>query len=483
MSATPPQHGRSRPTDRHAILATCLPVARAPKLFVAHGRHRTMPVPGRTDDSRPEPRALNTYARWIGARQVPTLGTNAGAPTLAFQGWHRFKEAFPPEVVERAIRESSVSVERSLDVFGGSGTTALTSQMLGIASTTVEVNPFLADLIRAKLEHYDVDELARSIVAVRSKSRRSAPDPSVFFADVPATFLEPGVDGRWLFGRQAATRLGAILCAIDELESAEHRRLLRVIVGGLLVDASNAVVSGKGRRYRRNWEERERRRSADAIDELFYARARAAMLDIRRFGRRSRVDTSVIEGDARLFAVEDRHQVAVLSPPYPNSFDYTDVYNVELWMLRYLTDTAGNRRLRRSTLTSHVQLLRDYPPAPRESKTLSAVLAELDASRERLWSRWIPSMVGGYFADLLTVLDRVREHLDIQGTCWLVVGDSRYAGIHIPVAQVIQELAPSQGWSVLSVEPCRAMRTSAQQGGESVLAETLVVLGVTSQAT
>ena len=407
---------------------------------------------------------------------MPTLGTNAGAPALAFQGWHRFKEAFPPELVERAISESPIPVERCLDVFGGSGTTALAAQLLGVASSTVEVNPFLVDVIGSKLERYDVDRLTRSLVETRARARALTIDPEEMFAAAPATFLEPGTDNRWLFGRAVAARLAAILTAITELEVETHRRLLRVLVGGMLVEVSNAVVSGKGRRYRRNWQDRERERSPALVDELFFARAQGALRDINRFARRPSVSTSVIRGDARALRLHDHYELAIFSPPYPNSFDYTDVYNVELWMLGYLATTDDNRRLRDSTLTSHVQLRRDYAGPPKGSSTLERVLQRLAAVSPRLWSPWIPRMIGGYFADLLAVLNRVHMHLHKDGTCWIVIGDSRYGGVHVPTAQILGELAPQHGWSLLSSEPCRAMRSSAQQGGANVLAETLIVL-------
>jgi DNA modification methylase len=407
---------------------------------------------------------------------VPTLGTNSGAPVLGFQSWHRFKEAFPPELVERAIRESPIQVERCLDVFGGSGTTALTAQFLGVSSTTVEVNPFLVDVIRAKLDRYDTESLSKSLLEVRRRSRAVDGDPAEVFRDVPATFVEPGVDGRWLFGNATAQRLAAILAAIDELELETHRRLLRVLVGGLLVEVSNAVVSGKGRRYRRNWEVRERERVPSAVDDLFFDRLRRALRDIYRFTPRPAVSTAVLHGDARRVRLRHCHELAIFSPPYPNSFDYTDVYNIELWMLGYLESREDNRRLRDSTLASHVQLFRDYPAAPGGSSSLDRVATRLDAVRETLWSPWIPAMIGGYFADLLAVLQRVRRRLSPGGNCWIVVGDSRYGGVHVPTARILSELVQAHGWSVSSMEPCRAMRSSAQQGGMNVLAETLVVL-------
>ena len=85
-------------------------------------------------------------------------------------------------------------------------------------------------------------------------------------------------------------------------------------------------------------------------------------------------------------------------------------------------------------------------------------------------------MVGGYFADLLEVLEGLCLILNPKGTAWLVVGDSRYAGVHVPTAAILSQLAGSSNFEVLSVEPFRSMRSSAQQGGRHELAETLLVL-------
>ena len=58
----------------------------------------------------------------------------------------------------------------------------------------------------------------------------------------------------------------------------------------------------------------------------------------------------------------------------------------------------------------------------------------------------------------------------------MVVGDSRYAGVSIPVAKILTQLLPSLGCSLVLKEPFRSMRTSAQQGGSYSLDETLLVL-------
>ena len=85
-------------------------------------------------------------------------------------------------------------------------------------------------------------------------------------------------------------------------------------------------------------------------------------------------------------------------------------------------------------------------------------------------------MVGGYFADLLRVIGRVQRRLNAGGSTWLVVGDSRYAGIRISTADIVAELAMASGWRLKQIEPFRSMRSSAQQGGRPELSETLIVI-------
>ena len=153
------------------------------------------------------------------------------------------------------------------------------------------------------------------------------------FAHVPISFIEPGIDHRWILDWQVAQRIAALPTAIDEVSSDHAWRFFRVILGGMLIDVSNVTVSGKGRRYRKNWQAL----SADvtAVDWLFAQRCEMAILDAQRFACRPSVEATVLEGDARAASYDGQYDLAVFSPPYPNSFDYTDVYNVQPRILGY----------------------------------------------------------------------------------------------------------------------------------------------------
>jgi len=415
------------------------------------------------------------FEEWTGRRDVPTLGTNAGATVLPFQGWRRFKEAFAPELVRMAIEEAG-EVNTVIDPFGGSGTTALSAQFLGVKPLTIEVNPFLADLIEAKICHYEIDKIVQGFATVMDKAQGKYRDPAELLASAPPTFIEPGVNGRYLFAKNVAGRFCAYRQAISEIEDLPTRRLLSVLLGAAAVPASNAQISGKGRRYRRGWEESPI--SPDSVDSMFEQSVLSALFDLRRFEARKCREYRVIRGDARSEVLQiDQADLAIFSPPYPNSFDYTDVYNIELWMMGYLRSAIDNRALRESTLRSHVQIKRDLTAdIPREGSLLEYTLSSLHDVKSKLWDQDIPSMIAAYFKDMGDIITALAAPLREKGRVYMVVGDSRYAGVDIPVAAILAEQAGSYGFGVVRSEPFRSMRASPQQGGGRELPETLVVL-------
>jgi DNA modification methylase len=416
-----------------------------------------------------------SFADWTGQRTAVAWGTNAGAQPLAFQNWRRFKEAFAPELIARAIDETSSALGRpvrsSIDPFAGSGTTLLASQFLGVDPIGIEVNPYLADLIEAKLTPVDGEAVARCLTEVLASARSL--DPHEFYKGGPPTFVEPGVKGRYLFSEQVAARLCGLLNAILSLRDERISRLLRVLLGSAALEVCNAVVSGKGRRYRRNWE--ERRRSPDDLDRAFANAVDAAVFDATRYAQRRSLNFTLLRGDAREQLKKPAEaDLAIFSPPYPNSFDYTDVYNIELWVLGYLRTSKENTNLRHATLRSHVQIKRDMTAAEPVPIIADAIARLREAPL--LWNRAIPDMIGAYFSDLEGVLGELQRMLPKRGRVYMVVGDSRYCGIDVPVAAGLKALAPSVGFVVEDVEPFRSMRASPQQGGRLELAESLITL-------
>lgn len=421
----------------------------------------------------PEVAQLGAVESWLSGWSSPVPTTNQGTSALGFQRWFHFKEAFSPSFVRDVVLDQPRRPNNIVDPFSGSGTTGITSQFLGLHPSVIEVNPFLADLSEAKLSVIDAVELLHHKRSLIRKAKAHRDESILSLYPLPPTFIEPGVNGRWIFNKDIAIKVLSYRAAIEEIKTEHIRRIARVALGSLLVEVSNALVNGKGRRYRRNWQSRE----VPDVDVLMDVALSRILEDAPLTLRKANKTYSLLRGDARdrVKDLGDDIDLSLYSPPYPNSFDYTDVYNIELWMLGYLKTVDDNKSLRNRTLRSHVQISRDLSFNV-ECSTLRQVYRKLTKKRDELWDQRIPEMIGAYFADLIQVTNEIGKRLSKKGQIEIVVGDSRYCGIHLPVPKILEELLPSYGLQVVKTQQVRSMRSSAQQGGQLNLPETKVTI-------
>lgn len=417
------------------------------------------------------------FASWI-KDTISSAPSSSNVPSqhLPFQRWYRFKEAFSPLLVLEAIQSLGYWPSTCLDCFGGSGTTALSCQFLGVSPTTIEVNPFLADLIEAKLATYDRGQLREDFFQVVRVAGEMCFDlRTIRYEPWPATMVEPGVGGRWLFPKETFRRILALREAIAEIDSHTNQLLLRVLLGSILVDMSNVIIGGKARRYRGNWQASQK--SPEDVDAAFREAFNEALFDIASFSQRLCPSFELLRGDARSKVPEvGEIDIALFSPPYPNSFDYTDIYNIELWVLGYLKSKQDNRDLREATLRSHVQIGRDMSWDGLKSPLLKKTVDKIAARRDQLWNPNLPDMIGAYFFDLHSILRQLRGKMRSDGAVVMTVGDSRYADVLVDVGEILSELAPSAGYRCEAIQPIRAMKSSAQQGWTMSLSEEMVRL-------
>lgn len=396
--------------------------------------------------------------------------------TLPFQRWYKFKEAFSPDIVLESIQRCGFRPRRICDPFGGSGTTALTAQHLGLSSTIIELNPFLADVIRAKTRRYNRATLEKHFHNVLANANVDVGDKlRALIKNCPETLVEPG-NGRFVFRKAVARRILQLHESIVRNASAQYRPLLTTMLAACLVSVSNVVINGKGRRYRRHWD--EYLPSPRDLDELLEAQFKMVCDDLRyqsSFG-----NCEVLEGDARtrISKVPDDVDFAIFSPPYPNSFDYTDIYNLELWMLSYLITRDDNTKLRQRTLRSHVQV-KHGPPYQDVQSTLLAKTIRQMKSAERIWNNRLPAMINDYFADLALIVESLGERMRRGGRITCVVGDSIYGGVAVDVPGILCDMRFSPRIRIERCETLRIMRASAQHNWSPTLKESLLDFVVT----
>jgi hypothetical protein len=413
---------------------------------------------------------------WLRAWSTPAPPTYQGSEALAFQRWFKFKEAFSPELVRQVIESLPSRPRHLMDCFGGSGTSGVVARLLDINATLIEVNPFLADLIEAKFADYRPFDLPSEASGLLASIDRQALSLTDLRNRLPPTFVEPGINGRWIFWKPAAKQIERIRHAIQEARSPVLRRIFSIALASILIEASNVRIDGKARRYRGGWQHRPV--SAKDVTALFVSSLERIIEDVSRFPKSSRSTQRVLRGDSRklIGQVPNSVDLAIFSPPYPNSFDYTDIYNVELWMMGYFGNSNDNAALRQKTLRSHVQVAWDAPLFSLKIPALTKIYRQLDSARSELWDHRLPEMVVAYFEDMNSILAGTRKRMSKDGHAAIVVGNSAYGGITVDSNTVLQEIARSNGFKLKSSKSVRVMRSSMQQTqGHKVLDEWLML--------
>lgn len=376
--------------------------------------------------------------------------------------WYPFKEGFSNQLVSEAISSVECTKRRIriLDPFAGSGTTPLTGVLKGCAAVAVEVNPFCVFTARVKCVSRGWRQ--RSFLRVRDlivKEARLSPARSNL--EECSTFCSDSADGKWLFNRNVLRAFAATVRGID-LHAATYGPAFRLAAIRAVMKCCNAKKDGKCLRYRRDW----RARSFGAED--FYAAFRDAAdvfcADIELARLDDDPEVKIIRGDARTLLKTQPSRsfdLLVTSPPYLNSFDYSDVYRPELFLGGFVSSNEELRRIRLKTVRSHVQVAWKGTTAVSHPMITACVTALRD--RDKLWNRRLPLMVEAYFCDMQTVLKQAARVLKKGAEAWLVVSTSAYSGVHIPVDLILADLATFQGFTLKGVNVLRSLRAAGQQ--------------------
>lgn len=371
--------------------------------------------------------------------------------------WYVIKEGFSPSVFKTAAGGMKLSKEDAvLDPFCGSGTVPLTASLAGHAAYGIEVNPFLAFVSRTKLSRATSVSVRKQLRTVLNGIKVGAKSPLALYS----TFSETKESKKWLFNRPVLRsfeggRNSAMQC------SAPVRDLFLLGLLGAAMDNCNAAADGKCLRYRKDW--RSVKFGQSSFAEAFEARVDTICSDLKS-SESPRADSNIYGGDARKILASDgqRFKLCVTSPPYLNSFDYSDVYRPELFLGKFVESNNELAAIRKTTIRSHVQTSWEAPERASFGQLFSNVMKDVNSRSNLLWDHRIPSMIQAYFEDMERVLLRLRRLAIPGASVWIVVATSAYAGVEVPVDFIIAEIAERSGWFLSEVGVIRHLRSSGQ---------------------
>lgn len=401
----------------------------------------------------------------------PDFGSNGDLPR---HRWYRFKEGFSAGLVSTFAGEYLPKMGgRLLDPFLGSGTTAVEGARLGHHVDGIETNPFMAFMAKVKTRDYSRAN-GVEMAALKCLQQRERADAFILPRD--STLVERKGLEKWLLNRSVAVRFEQLRTAIANVQPASCRELLFFALLSSIEEVANARKDGKCWRYRSNW--KRLAFSGESLDEAFAAQVIKFAEDIKISPRLTGIAT-VVRGDARRHIhragrKDTKYDAILTSPPYLNSFDYTDIYRPEMLLMQAASNSGDLRKLRFNTLRSHVQVAWK-PSAPLEIPLLVKKIRAIDSTG--LWCGRIPDMINAYFVDLDQVIAAAATRLKPGGTAGFVVADSAYCGVVIPVGSILVEIFERRGFTIQKVTTFRQTRGNGNHQQQSIerLNEVMVI--------
>jgi DNA modification methylase len=378
------------------------------------------------------------------------------------------------EVAEACVEVRRKRALRIIDPFMGSGTALVSAGFLGHSGLGIEINPFLHFAATAKCTRPLSLRVTADQTVDELLSRRPVETPSPL--EEISTFTENVKLGKWIFNRSVLRGFTAVWRAINgHLSIAKP---LKLALLSSLMECSNVRRDGKCVRYTKEW--KTRGLTSRDLRAAFKSKASQVLADLRDDKFQPK-ELEFVRDDCREYLKHiesNSYDLFVTSPPYLNSFDYSDVYRPELFAGEFVRNNAELRKIRLRTLRSHVQVKREY------SCSIASTLLHpiLNALPEQLWSKDIPGMIRSYFSDMHLVLKELHRIVSRGGQGWLVVSTSAYAGIEVPVDLILADLAVQTGWDLTGVYVLRQLRAAGQHwahlqpGAKPPLRESLIVL-------
>jgi hypothetical protein len=395
---------------------------------------------------------LNENFGYQGA-DYSTTQSSSGLPR---HRWYLIKEGFSPKLVNAALDSMALKNEDLvLDPFAGCGTVPLTAAGRGISAIGVEVNPFLSFVSKTKIRNCGTNDLrsGAEVVLRAAESFKKCRSPLEGYS----TFSSRRGADKWLFNTEILRIFAAGSAAVGGA-SARTRRFLRLALVKAAMDNCNAKADGKCLRYKKGWEDFDY--GAEDFVKSFETHLRMIIEDLSSMPVGTNVDVKNDDSRKALSALPRKFRLCITSPPYLNSFDYSDVYRPELFLMEMVRNTQQLRKIRLRTVRSHVQVHWDTPTESNFGVVYKETMGGLRKVEDDLWDKRIPTMVQAYFEDMKCILQQLYRRAKSDAQVWLVVSTSAYGGVEIPVDLILANIGTQSGWFLREIGVIRQIRHS-----------------------
>jgi len=359
--------------------------------------------------------------------------------------WYAFKHRFGSGLVSKIFSMFGLSKGNTVfDPFCGGGTTLVKAKLDGYNAVGLDISPFSVFLANALTTTYNSNRLRTASKRIPHEVYQNAKIP-----DVPIL--------KKSFSSHTLKYIYSLRNSIDSLKSPERTFFLFSLLS-ILNSVSKAKKSGGFLRITD-----QRKVPVSSVKKMFLETSEKFMSELELFNY-SDVSTTAILGDARNYpdeVMDKKYDAILTSPPYPNRHDYTRIYELEL-LVGFIENNQSLKLLRYNTLRSHVEAKKKYEV---DSYIIPSLLKKKinELKNRELNNAKIISMLCGYFEDMYLCLKEMLRVLKIGKYIGLVVSNVRFAGVMIPVDELLSKIGEQVGLKPQGIYVLRYRGNSSQQ--------------------
>lgn len=369
-------------------------------------------------------------------------------------GWLRLTPAYSVKIVEELI-EHCDGKKRIFDPFCGTATTALSSAYHGHEGVTVDINPFLVWLGRAKTAHYSV----RDISAARHACRQAL-GLTEGRGDGLATPHPPLIHNIQRWWPPAALKfLCALKGALETVteEDSPEQTLLLVAFCRTLISLSNAAFDHQSMSFKSN----DQLHLALSVDmPALYEQNVEFVLS----GAEDNPDGGghVLLGDSRDAAafVRGKFDRVITSPPYANRMSYIRELRPYMYWLGFLANGRDAGEMDWAAIGGTwgiaTSRLAEWKPTPSEfaSRALLNILP-LIARQGNKNGEILSNYVAKYFDDMWAHFRGLTPVLMDRAELHYIIGNSTFYGVLLPTEKIYAEMLSALGFVDIECRPIR----------------------------
>ena len=356
--------------------------------------------------------------------------------------WYKYDEGYSRDFILNEIEKSPIKINSLFEPFAGSGTTPLVASYLGINTYYTESNPFMRFVTNTKVEITRNTLLKKDAVFKELRALIN----SVVLIEVKEQVVNN--DFQKYYKSFVFNTLQDIKKLIANLNIYESKQLSYLALSAIVLTVSNMKKHGDLRYAKPE----EKRNSDFDVITKFINKLETIISDIDDYQNVNFGKSVCVGNDARTANLPEKVDCIITSPPYLNGTNYIRNTKLELNILDYIVKESDLKNLHSTGIISGINNVSKRNIVNNKLNLLDDILEELEPVS---YDSRISKMVVGYFNDMDVFFKNASTLIKDQGIMIIDIGDSQFAGVHIPTHNLLTEIAKKYNFQLYDEEILR----------------------------